>query len=145
MKTIVSIAVILVLGGCASGPSAPTQAEQNDQVEATRQFLEDTNAATRQWIHLRGPLNILSSNVRFAQVETDDGMFLLEVDRDCPGLVVLGDDEIIEEIGRYTRSGTGIRRLNAGVDHIRNCRISAIYDLNPAAAEPAEAAPTRSD
>lgn len=134
MNLTFALAVLAVLCGCATQPqtasSTDTEAAASEQVAATRSFLAENNARPMDWIYLRGTMKVLGSNEWFAEIQTEDGRYLLETDRPCRALTVRGNDGGVEFIGRQSSSGALARRLVPGVDYIRNCRIAAIYDLN---------------
>ncbi len=130
MKRITILAALAILTGCATPDPSAEDASESEQAAATRAFLAQNNLEPVGWINLRGTLQILGSNEWFAQIQTEDGRFLIETDRPCHSLTEPGNDEGVELFVRRGSRGGVIRRIVPGVDYIRNCRIAAIYDLN---------------
>lgn len=130
MKPWIAVFALTAMTGCGTQPATDSGDETNEQVEATRQFLEQSGAESMDWLQIRGSMEVVGSNEWFAEIETDDGRYLLETDRPCRSLTVKGNDDGIEFLSGRASSGGFVRRLVPGVDYIRNCRIAAIYDLN---------------
>ena len=130
MKPIYASAVLLALSGCAAPEPGSYDATESEEAAATRAFLESNNLEPVGWINVRGSLQVLGSNEWFAEIQTDDGRFLVETDRPCQSLTERGNDDSIEYFNRQASSGGLVRRLVPHVDYIRNCKIAAIYDLN---------------
>ncbi len=154
MKVIVAIAVIFVVSGCAS--SSTTEAEAEGQVSAqvaeTRAWLESIGAPSVDIAETEGPVYVVASNEFFAEISSDAGRYLIETAAPCNALTLGGYGDLANITSSTTRPLTEtatasavFRYIRPRLSRIRGCRIAAIYDLNPAGAEPTEAAPTQVD
>lgn len=138
MRALGTTILCLLAGGCASTEQQgepnllSAEARAQAKVDETRAYLEAVNLPTVHAIQMSGSMRLQSSNRRFAVIKVNSSTYILETERECPGLETRGVELGMVDF-RMQR-----RILRAGYDTIRGCRIKSIYKLQRANSDTSE-------
>ena len=121
------LAATIAISGCAT---SNTEEADTDYSRQTMELIREMQLETVPAIRVtHGELRIYQANRRFATARVGNDFYLFETERECPSLAQPYDKSYM---GDYRTSGGWVR---AGIDTIRDCRISAIYLLPQDSAE----------
>ncbi len=126
MRKIARTMLMLPLAACAVDDAAQ---RVDPSIEETRVYLQSVRPDTVSYIRYMEPLRYDVVNRMYVTIETQTGLYLVEMTRICRALTFdAASSDTADE--RRMRG-----RLRAGVDTIRGCRIKAIYKLPEPAVE----------